>query len=547
MIAGLSEPTPTSFLKPGNPLPSAVSTPVHIANLSAALSRHPNPTLVQYVINGLTHGFLIGYSGPHINLVPKNLLSATAHQDSVSSALCTELSRGHTSGPFTTPPFTSLHCSPLGSAEKKDGSRRLIMDLSQPTGASINDGIQKEEFPIKYTLFDVATNMVYRRGRSCLMAKIDIKHAFRLLPVHPSQWNLLGMFWLGYYFVDTVLPFGLRSSPAIFNSFADLVCWVLENNYQLFIMHYSDDFFLVCAASLPQATTDMNTAISAFDHFNIPIALDKLEGPSTVITFLGIEIDSTSFTMRLPDDKFTEILDLLKVWAVRKKCTKKELLSLIGKLSFACKVVRPGRFFLRRLINLSTTVSKLHHHISLNKDTQADISWWLTWFPSWNQSSIIPQDTVTTSDSLQLFTDASRLGLGAVYGNEWIQASWPAEFVTHSIDFLELFAIVAACCTWGHGWAGKKILFHCDNLPIVQAWDKKSSSSPLIMSLLRKLFFIAVKWDFSVAFSHIPGHFNIAADAISRFQLQRFFNYQPSANKVPSGIPSTTWEMTEDP
>ena len=84
--------------------------------------------------------------------------------------------------------------------------------------------------------------MVFQQGRSCLMSKIDIKHAFRLLPVHPSQWNLLGIFWLGYYFIDTVLPFGLRSSPAIFNCFADLVCWILQSQYNLFIMHYSDDF-----------------------------------------------------------------------------------------------------------------------------------------------------------------------------------------------------------------------------------------------------------------------------------------------------------------
>ena len=140
--AGVS-PTLLSHLKPCNPLPTSVNTPIHVHNLAVALSLHPDPILVDYVINGLTYGFLIGFTGTHTNLVSKNLLSATAHQDSVTSALCVELSRGHTSVPFKEPPFLTLHCSPLGSAEKKDHSRRLIMDLSQPTGYSINDGIQK--------------------------------------------------------------------------------------------------------------------------------------------------------------------------------------------------------------------------------------------------------------------------------------------------------------------------------------------------------------------------------------------------------------------
>ena len=56
-----------------------------------------------------------------------------------------------------------------------------------------------------------------------------------------------------------------------------------------------------------------------------------------------------------------------------KKFTKRELLSLIGSLSFACKVVKPGRMFLRRLIDLSTSVTNLNHHISLSSEARADI------------------------------------------------------------------------------------------------------------------------------------------------------------------------------
>jgi hypothetical protein len=57
------------------------------------------------------------------------------------------------------------------------------------------------------------------------MGKVDIKSAYRIIPVHPSDSHLLGMFWQSGFYVDLALPFGLRSAPGIFNSLADLFHW----------------------------------------------------------------------------------------------------------------------------------------------------------------------------------------------------------------------------------------------------------------------------------------------------------------------------------
>ena len=183
------------------------------------------------------------------------------------------------------------------------------------------------------------------------MSKIDIQHAFCLLPVLPTQLILLGIFWLGKFFVDTRLQFGLRSSPGIFNLFADAVCWIIQFIYNIKnIVHYSDDFFLVNSRNMEQARSDLSTVKSAFSYISVPIAENKLAGPCTSITYLGILIDSTDLTICIPKEKFNELSLILPTWFNRKKCTKKDLLSLIGKLSFVCKVVRPGCMFLRRLI-----------------------------------------------------------------------------------------------------------------------------------------------------------------------------------------------------
>ena len=78
----------------------------------------------------------------------------------------------------------------------------------------------------------------------------------------------------------------------------------------------------------------------------VPVAMDKLESPSTVITYLGIELDSQWRELRLPLAKLNDLLQELESWFGRQKTSKCRLLSLIGKLSFAVKVVPAGYLFL---------------------------------------------------------------------------------------------------------------------------------------------------------------------------------------------------------
>ena len=272
------------------------------------------------------------------------------------------------------------------------------------------------------------------------------------------------------------------------------------------------------------------------------MAMDKLEGPSTTITYLGILIDPSDLTIQVPDDKRLEISSALWKWSTREKCTKRELLSLIGKLAFICKVIRPGRMFLRRLITLSTSVKQPHHHLSLNKEARADIKWWINNLPLLNRKSIILEPLTIHSTDLKLFTDASIIGYGAIFENSWIQEKWPPHFKHYSIDFKELFAIYAACITWGGKWQGKRMVFCTDNLPISQIWDTGSSKSPDLMSLIRKIYFLAAKLQFTISFKHIMGTFNPIADALSRFQVHRFQQLAPFADSIATTVPPIVWE-----
>ena len=179
-----------------------------------------------------------------------------------------------------------------------------------------------------------------------------------------------------------MLPFGLRSSGAIFNHFAGLVRWILIHHYHIInIVNYSDDFFAVLSKELNLAKSQLAIIIQAFNDLRIPLATDKIEGPVTSLIYLGIIINSLFMTIEVPEEKLTEATAKLYKWNDRRICTKRELKSLIGKLGHICKVVRPGRMFTRRLIDLSTTVKLMHHHITLNSEARADIQWWINFLP----------------------------------------------------------------------------------------------------------------------------------------------------------------------
>ena len=114
-----------------------------------------------------------------------------------------------------------------------------------------------------------------------------------------------------------------------------------------YVLHYLDDFFVASPRGNNFCSSYVQLVKDAFDHLGVPIADDELEGPATRLTYLGIEIDSDDMVIRLPEEKLFELRSLLEAWVVKHKCTKRELLSLIGKLSFAAKVVKPRRLFVR--------------------------------------------------------------------------------------------------------------------------------------------------------------------------------------------------------
>ena len=101
----------------------------------------------------------------------------------------------------------------------------------------------------------------------------------------------------------------------IFNRFADLTCWIIQNILQLRPqVHYADDYFLGSSKHKELANSELEIICQAFHGMNIPLAEDKILGPATKVIYLGIEIDSTNLTISVPADKYNELMVLLPSW-----------------------------------------------------------------------------------------------------------------------------------------------------------------------------------------------------------------------------------------
>lgn len=216
----------------------------------------------------------------------KNKPSAYEHADVTDAYLRNEVELSRVAGPFDTPPLQPLHISSFGVIPKKGqpGKWRLIVDLSSLLGFSVNDGIDPESWSLQYIKLDDIVTMVSTLGKGALLAKFDIESAFRNIPVHPYHRHLLGMKWRSKYYVDLVLPFGLRSAPAIFNSVADMVEWILKTKYAISeLLHYLDDFITAGPPNSPLCAQRLNTAISVVSELGLPLHPETCIGPATCL------------------------------------------------------------------------------------------------------------------------------------------------------------------------------------------------------------------------------------------------------------------------
>ena len=206
-----------------------------------------------------------------------------------------------------------------------------------------------------------------------------------------------------------------------------------------------------------------------------------------------------------------------------KSCKRRDLESLVGSLNHACKEVRQGRVFKRRLQDLMTTVKRDGRRVRLNVEARADIEWWHQFGLGWKGTSLmraVVTEGTEGEPQEEMFSDASgNCGCGATWKGRWFQIQWSAMPGTGEWGIMpkELLPIVV----WGKQWKGLTIKARCDNMSVVAAIQSGACKERWAMHMLRCLAFIEAKVPLAIRSEHIRGAENVVADALSRDGLDR--------------------------
>ena len=175
----------------------------------------------------------------------------------------------------------------------------------------------------------------------------------------------------------------------------------------------------------------------------------------------------------------------------------------------------------------------MRHFARLNKSFRSDLHWWHVFINSWNGVSFLHSANLTFEN--HIFTDVSdSWGFGAVFSNSWLQLPWSPEWATINIMAKEMVPIVVGCAVWGPVLLHKSVEFHCDNLGLVAATNKGSSSDKTV---IRCLWFFTAVFDIRITATHIAGVANNAADILSRNQSDKFLATFPHMPRSPTPLP----------
>ena len=195
------------------------------------------------------------------------------------------------------------------------------------------------------------------------------------------------------------------------------------------------------------------------------------------------------------------------------------------------------------MINLAHSRKNLDHWIRLNEGFRSDVWWWHTFLEQWNGVSLLAAHIYRPPDA-ELYTDASgNWGCGGTDGIHWFQCAWEENWQGVNIATKELVPIILAVGVWGSRWGTRHVLVHSDNMAVVEILKSRTSRDNTIMHLLRCLHFLCAKHDIRISATHIPGVDNIAADSLSRDNLDTFFASSPQAKTQATKIPPGLYEL----
>ena len=393
--------------------------------------------------------------------------------------------------------------SPVFTRPKKDGNRRMILNLKQ-----LNSFVVYQHFKM-----EGLDNVLNLMKPNVWMASVDLKDAFFSIPVHPEYQKYFKFYWKGIYYQFQGMPNGYGPAMRLFNKQLKPPFIALrKQGYPSLI--FVDDSYL-----------QGNTKTECEDNVWVTIHLLRKLGftindeksvfcPTQVIEFLGFIISSLDMTVRLNEKKIADIKKKVIEFFNSKNVTIRDLASLIGTLVSTFSAIAFGRLYYRKLEMLKINALKaasndVNATIVLNDCALKELNWWLYNLDFKREIETPPVDCI-------IHTDANKLGLGADNDLTPTGSHWTNEEDTH-VNILKLLAIYMAARSYCKSNAYKHVRIMSDNTTAISYVNNMGGIKSISCNQIAfDIWQYCISKNMWISAAFIPGKKNKTADYKSR-------------------------------
>ena len=442
-VADYKEPQPAEFWEKFPSNGSMVGKSTICPNKLRALAwsvGYRDVALLELVCRDLTDGANIGCRGPaRLASVSSNAPSAFDFPEQITDAIADWIVAGFAAGPFQPadrPPAAKVNG--IMCRQKPNGSACIILNLSAPKGACVNDGIISDEFPTTMSSTRKWLEVLDRAGRCCLMVKLDWASAYKHLAVRPEDIVLQYFSWLGKDFVELCLVFGCRSSAGLYDRLAKVVLQIVVL-YAKFPAHmvcqYLDD---VCAAA-PAGSDSLHRFERAYRdiaaHIGVLLAPttdpDKAFRPTTEGVVLGVHYNTVDWTWHIPAEKLARLLGQIREIDSKQWIRQHELWSVVGRILHYAPLIPGGKFNISELIAAHASTQDRMDWVEVTAPVRRQLHFWWLLLKTTHGHTSIPAPDRFPAWTFEFFTDASGgsmvssgHGIGGIGGPFWFVIPW---------------------------------------------------------------------------------------------------------------------------
>ena len=397
--------------------------------------------------------------------------------------------------------------SPIFLTPKKDpGVYRVIFNLK-----FLNQAVAYHKFKM-----DTLESAVKLMKRDCFMSSIDLRDAYYSIPISPGYRKYLKFAWRGFLFQFRALPMGLTSSPRIFTKVLKPVFANLRTQYGHNCLGYIDDSFYTQDTEEACRETTLH-AVELFTRLGFVVHPTKsIFCPAQSLEFLGFQLNSTSMTVRVTQQKIDKNLLMCRKFLKAKEFTIREIASLTGTLVSMFPGVEFGPLYYRSLehdkdTNLKLAAGDFEKKMFLSSDSIDELKWWINALPTALRN--IDHGT----PELTLNTDASQIGWGATTGQNQTQGLWAQQETEYHINILEILAVKLGLVSLLNTVSNQHIRIMSDNTTTVTYINNMGGcKSKECNEVAKEIWLWAMERNNWLSAAHQPGKLNVTADSLSR-------------------------------